>query len=207
MKCSVLFIISVRKRTWRGRKMGTAAARTLLLIVIMLLGFRNLMAAKIGDRTFSEFAVLLMAAELSFFAVIRPDEPLLPFLVPLLLLIAAYRLHVLLFKVFAKQAIRESISSLSLKEENIPHRRLGLSAAAAAREPFFSGDTGPPMALPLIECGRVRGDNLKRIGKTYLWLRQVLRKFGYRDIRQVDYLTIDHAGNFYMDMKDGKSKH
>ncbi|MDD9147672.1 MULTISPECIES: YetF domain-containing protein [unclassified Sporolactobacillus] len=183
--------------------MGTAAARTLLLIIIMLFGFRDLMAAKLGDRTFSEFMMLLAAVELSFFAVIRPDEPLIPFLIPLLLLIAAYRLYVFLFEAFTKRAIRESIASLSLKEESRPPRRV--RPPSAAGKPAFPGSAGPPMGLPLIECGKVRGDNLKRIGKTYLWLRQELRKFGYRDIRRVNYLTIDQAGNFYMDMKDGKS--
>lgn len=56
------------------------------------------------------------------------------------------------------------------------------------------------MGLSLIENGKVRGDNLKQIGKTQLWLRQELRKFGYRNIRQVNYLTMDSLGNFYMDL-------
>lgn len=185
--------------------MGTAAARTLLFIVIMLIGFRKLWIAKLSERSLFEFTIVMIAAELAFFAVISPDEPLVPFLVPLVLLIAVYRLYVFLKKLPSKM-IKENQSSL-LKEGGTPGIEAQPYSAAADPGTFYTGEIHPPMGLPLIESGKVCGDNLKRIGRTYLWLRQELRKFGYRDIRQVNYLTIDQAGNFFMDLKKGSRNH
>ncbi|RYL93900.1 hypothetical protein EWI07_06960 [Sporolactobacillus sp. THM7-4] len=181
--------------------MGTAAARTLLLILLLLAGFGELMSAKMVERTFSEFLLVLTAAELSFFAVIRPEEPLALFIIPLLLLIIIYRVRTLVFRT-VRGKMETTASSLSVKNPCNLLRPLDHKA----EQPFSMVRPPSKMGLPLIERGKVRGDNLKHIGRTPLWLRQELRKFGYRDIRQVNYLTIDDSGNFYMDLKNRKTK-
>lgn len=61
--------------------------------------------------------------------------------------------------------------------------------------------TNTPMSLPLIINGKVSEENLKKIDQTSLWLRQELRKFGYRDIKEIAYLVIDESGNFFIDLK------
>lgn len=55
--------------------------------------------------------------------------------------------------------------------------------------------------LPLILDGIVQEDHLQQIHKTNLWLRQELRKLGYRDIKKISFCTYEN-GIFYVDIKD-----
>ncbi len=177
--------------------MGTAAARMLFLMIILRLGFKELMVSKPAERTLSDFAVLFSAVELALVAVIYPDQPLIYFLAPLTVLVSVYRLS-MIFK--RSEGVKQHTVPFSMAREAV-YEEPGMPAAG--RYASFSDYVSdcPPMALPLIENGKVRGDNLKKIGKTQLWLRRELRHFGYRDLRQVNYLTIDQTGNFFMDLK------
>ncbi|HHY72884.1 MAG TPA: DUF421 domain-containing protein [Bacillus bacterium] len=58
--------------------------------------------------------------------------------------------------------------------------------------------------FPLIKDGMIQEDQLKRIHRTNLWLRQELRKLGYKDIKNIFYCTIDDNGELFVDMKDDK---
>ena len=55
------------------------------------------------------------------------------------------------------------------------------------------------MNLPLIMDGVIQEDHLARIEKSNFWLRQNLRKLGYRDIKKISYCSFNN-GTFYIDL-------
>ncbi|MCQ6278228.1 DUF421 domain-containing protein [Bacillus sp. EB600] len=57
------------------------------------------------------------------------------------------------------------------------------------------------ITIPLIIDGCINEDNLERIHKTNLWLRQELRKLGYQDIKQISFCSFEN-GKFYIDIMD-----
>jgi uncharacterized membrane protein YcaP (DUF421 family) len=171
------------------KSMGTAVARIIFLLIILWVGFRNLMPEKPSDRKISELMWLFMAVGMSLAAVIHPDIPLFLFLIPIAVLILCFRCSLL----FNKWR-RPSENRIS---QSVP-ASLSDAGAKLVHEPFRQ--PWPQMGLPLIEDGKCRLDNLFKIGRTQLWLKQELRKYGYRDIRLVKYLTIDQTGNFFMDL-------
>lgn len=174
--------------------METSATRVIFLALLLLFGFRKTMSEKIANQSCAEFLLVIAAAELSVVAVVQPDKPLIPLLVPLLILIFAFRSRFLLYRFTANWSTRDHL----IQYHNDTEKKSEIAGAPAVQH--RPNNAPPRMGLSLIENGKVRGDNLKQIGKTQLWLRQELRKFGYRNIRQVNYLTMDSLGNFYMDL-------
>ncbi|WP_458412380.1 DUF421 domain-containing protein [Schinkia sp. CFF1] len=63
-------------------------------------------------------------------------------------------------------------------------------------------NTATNVPFPLIKDGVVQEDQLKRIHKTNLWLRQELRRIGYKDIKKIFYCSIDDTGKLMVDIKD-----
>jgi uncharacterized membrane protein YcaP (DUF421 family) len=59
------------------------------------------------------------------------------------------------------------------------------------------------ITIPLIIDGSVEEENLKRINKTNLWLRQELKKLGYRDVREISFCSYEN-GKFFVDIIDEK---
>lgn len=72
------------------------------------------------------------------------------------------------------------------------------------KDKYDKTDEAFNLPFPLIKDGRVQEDQLKRIHKTNLWLRQELRKLGYRDIKNITYCSIDEQGKLFVDIKDDK---
>lgn len=58
------------------------------------------------------------------------------------------------------------------------------------------------MPLPLILDGKVQEDHLKQVNQTSLWLRQQMRKLGYRDIKKISYCALRDQDTFFVDLKD-----
>lgn len=58
------------------------------------------------------------------------------------------------------------------------------------------------MPLPLILDGKVQNDHLEKLNKTPLWLRQELKKLGYKDIKKISYCSLNDNQIFYIDLKD-----
>lgn len=172
--------------------MATSAVRTILLILLLITGLGSPVRTKPADRLLSEWVLVLLVAELSFVAIVRPGQPFAPLLAPILLLIGAYRL---LLRVRYRPERRKIVPGIRGKHADAVQR----SAADAGTRRTFDPET-IRMALPLVENGSVRLDHLKEIGKSPLWLRRELHKFGYGDMETVNYLTIDSKGNFFMDM-------
>lgn len=82
-------------------------------------------------------------------------------------------------------AILESSGSLSVIEKQM-----------ANNEPK-SGD----ITIPLILDGTIDEENLRKINKTNLWLRQELKKQGYRDIKKISFCSFEN-GKFFVDLMD-----
>jgi uncharacterized membrane protein YcaP (DUF421 family) len=59
------------------------------------------------------------------------------------------------------------------------------------------------ITIPLILDGSIEEENLKRINKTNLWLRQELKKMGYRDIKKISFCSYEN-GKFFIDLQDEK---
>lgn len=83
-------------------------------------------------------------------------------------------------------AILESSGSLSVIEK-----------LETSQDEAKQGD----ITIPLIMDGEINEENLKRINKTNLWLRQELKKKGYRDIKRISFCSYEN-GKFYIDLLD-----
>lgn len=57
------------------------------------------------------------------------------------------------------------------------------------------------ITIPLIIDGSIEEENLTRINKTNLWLRQELKKMGYRDVRKISFCSFEN-GKFFVDIMD-----
>jgi uncharacterized membrane protein YcaP (DUF421 family) len=57
------------------------------------------------------------------------------------------------------------------------------------------------ITIPLILDGNIEEENLQTINKTNLWLRQELKKQGYRDIKKISFCSYEN-GKFFIDLKD-----
>jgi uncharacterized membrane protein YcaP (DUF421 family) len=57
------------------------------------------------------------------------------------------------------------------------------------------------ITIPLIIDGNIEEENLSRINKTNLWLRQELKKMGYRDVRKISFCSFEN-GKFFVDIMD-----
>jgi uncharacterized membrane protein YcaP (DUF421 family) len=57
------------------------------------------------------------------------------------------------------------------------------------------------ITIPLIIDGNIEEENLIRINKTNLWLRQELKKMGYRDVRKISFCSFEN-GKFFVDIMD-----
>jgi uncharacterized membrane protein YcaP (DUF421 family) len=57
------------------------------------------------------------------------------------------------------------------------------------------------ITIPLILDGNIEESNLKMINKTNLWLRQELKKMGYRDVKKISFCSYED-GKFFIDLQD-----
>ncbi|MDM5315741.1 DUF421 domain-containing protein [Fictibacillus sp. b24] len=67
-----------------------------------------------------------------------------------------------------------------------------------------SNKTPFQMILPLILDGKMLEDNLEKMDKTPFWLRQELKKVGYKDIKTISFCTINDDGSLYVDEMNKK---
>lgn len=63
-----------------------------------------------------------------------------------------------------------------------------------------TSDSGD-ITIPLIIDGTIEEENLKKINKTNFWLRQELKKKGYRDVKKISFCSYEN-GKFFIDILD-----
>ncbi|MCF6138070.1 DUF421 domain-containing protein [Pseudalkalibacillus berkeleyi] len=56
--------------------------------------------------------------------------------------------------------------------------------------------------LPLVLDGKIQEEHLKRLNKSELWLRQELKKLGYRELKKISFCSLESDGIFFIDSKD-----
>lgn len=61
-----------------------------------------------------------------------------------------------------------------------------------------------PLPLPLIIDGKIQHGNIQILQKTELWVRQQLRKLGFRDIKTIAYCVQYEDESFFIDLKEEK---
>lgn len=58
-----------------------------------------------------------------------------------------------------------------------------------------------PLPLPLVLDGVVQKKHLQTLGKNTFWLRQELKRIGYKDIKKISVCILDENGTFFIDEK------
>ncbi|GAF65900.1 DUF421 domain-containing protein [Alkalihalobacillus trypoxylicola] len=99
------------------------------------------------------------------------------------------------------QLRQNKISKLSDVEFAILEPSGKLSVIKKEKESGASGKK-VSLPLPLILDGKIQNDHLEKMNKTPLWLRQQLRKLGYKDIKKISYCSIKDDQTFFIDVKD-----
>ena len=58
------------------------------------------------------------------------------------------------------------------------------------------------LPIPLVIDSQIQRDSLKMIGQDEAWLRDQLQRYGYKDLDQVFFVSVDHTGKLYVDARD-----
>ncbi len=67
-----------------------------------------------------------------------------------------------------------------------------------------SENTPIQMIMPLILDGKILEDNLEKMDKTTFWLRQELKKVGFKEIKNISFCTLNEDGTLYVDELNSK---
>ncbi|MFC4320916.1 DUF421 domain-containing protein [Litchfieldia salsa] len=204
-------------------------ARTLFLYVLIVIIFRLMGKREIGELSILDLVVFIMIAEMAVQAIESPEDPLLHTIFPMIILMS---IQILLAYISLKsQKFREImdgkpaviINQGKIDEEEMKKQRYNFDdlliqlrdknvknvsdVEFAILEP--SGKLSvleknkKTLEWPLILDGKVQEENLGKINKTNLWLRQQLRELGHRDLKQISYCTYTN-GTLFIDLKDEK---
>ncbi|KAF0819333.1 MULTISPECIES: DUF421 domain-containing protein [unclassified Cytobacillus] len=204
--------------------------RTLFLYAVILLIFRLMGKREIGELSVLDLVVYIMIAELAVVAIETPDSNIIKNVLPMLLLmvvqivLAIFSLKSKRFRdlvdgkptiIINKGKIDENAMRkqrynfddllLQLREKDIAKISdvefaiLESSGTLSVFERNDSKDGG--ITIPLIIDGRIQKTNLETIDKSEFWLRQELRKEGYKEISEISFCSYEN-GQFYVDLFD-----
>jgi uncharacterized membrane protein YcaP (DUF421 family) len=204
--------------------------RTLFLYAVILLIFRLMGKREIGELSVLDLVVYIMIAELAVVAIETPDSNLIKNVLPMLLLmvvqivLAIFSLKSKKFRdvvdgkptiIINKGKIDENAMRkqrynfddllLQLREKDIAKISdvefaiLESSGTLSVFERNDSKEGG--ITIPLIIDGRIQKTNLETIDKSEFWLRQELRKEGYKEISKISFCSYEN-GQFYVDLFD-----
>ncbi|MBG9448530.1 membrane protein [Cytobacillus firmus] len=204
--------------------------RTLFLYAVILLIFRLMGKREIGELSILDLVVYIMIAELAVVAIETPDSNILKNVLPMLLLmvvqivLAIFSLKSKTFRdvvdgkptiIINKGKIDENAMRkqrynfddllLQLREKDIAKISdvefaiLESSGTLSVFERNDSKEGG--ITIPLIIDGTIQKTNLETINKSDFWLRQELRKEGYKEISNISFCSYEN-GQFYVDLLD-----
>ncbi|MFY2154830.1 DUF421 domain-containing protein [Cytobacillus firmus] len=204
--------------------------RTLFLYAVILLIFRLMGKREIGELSLLDLVVYIMIAELAVVAIETPDSNILKNVLPMLLLmvvqivLAIFSLKSKTFRdvvdgkptiIINKGKIDENAMRkqrynfddllLQLREKDIAKISdvefaiLESSGTLSVFERNDSKEGG--ITIPLIIDGTIQKTNLETISKSDFWLRQELRKEGYKEISNISFCSYEN-GQFYVDLLD-----
>lgn len=208
-------------------------ARTIFLYVMIVIIFRLMGKREIGELSILDLVVFLMIAEMGVMAIENTEDPLIHTVIPMFLLLGiqmglAYlslknqKVRKLLdgkptiiidrgkINEHAMKTQRYNFDDLliQLREKDIndisevDFAILEPSGKLSVIKKEHEHDN-QELQLPLIIDGLIQEENLFRIGKTNLWLRQQLRDLGYIDLKNISLCT-HNKGAFFIDLTDEK---
>ncbi|MCM3712681.1 DUF421 domain-containing protein [Halalkalibacter oceani] len=210
---------------------GTIILRTIFIYFIILFVLRFMGKREIGQLSVLDFVVSIMIAELAVISIENIQAPMLHTILPIVILsiiqlvlaifsLKSERIRKLVdgkpsvlinggeidekemrkqrynFDDLLIQLRQQKVSKLSDVEFAIlePSGKLSVIEKKPDKDE-------PVMPLPLILDGKVQEDHLKQINQTSLWLRQQMRKLGYRDIKKISYCALKDQDTFFVDLK------
>lgn len=204
--------------------------RTLLLYGLIFVIFRLMGKREIGELSILDLVVNIMVAELAVVAIENTEDPLIHTILPMgLLMIVQFVLALLSLKskkfrdivdgrptviinrgkideeAMRKQRYNFDDLMLQLREnqiQNIADVEFAILEPSGNLSVFErTDDNQVNITMPLIIDGAIQEENLRKINKTNLWLRQELRHMGYKDIKEISFCSFQD-GQFFIDLKD-----
>ncbi|WP_096201429.1 DUF421 domain-containing protein [Bacillus sp. FJAT-45350] len=211
---------------------STIILRTILIYFIILFVLRFMGKREIGELTVLDFVVSIMIAELAVVSIEDTRIPMLHTIVPIVVLsviqiclaFVSLKSEKLRKLVDGKPSV--IISQGKIDEHEMRKQRYNFDdlliqlrqnkiskvsdVEFAILEP--SGELSvieknkdgskKELPMPLILDGHIQKEHLEKINQTELWLRQELRKLGYRDVKKISYCAYHDNNTFFVDIKD-----
>ncbi|MEQ2465729.1 DUF421 domain-containing protein [Niallia sp. Sow4_A1] len=205
--------------------------RTILIYVLIVLIFRLMGKREIGELSILDLVVFIMIAEIAVVAIEDYQDPLLPTLLPMFILLSIQVL--LAFLSLKSKKMRDFIEGeptfiikngeidetamksqrynyddllIQLREKNIRNIadvEFAILETSGKLSVFEKEKNKNKLSItiPLIMDGIIQESNLTKIGKTNLWLRQQLKEKGYTKIKNISFCSYQD-GEFYIDLMD-----
>lgn len=203
--------------------------RTILIYVLIVLIFRLMGKREIGELSILDLVVFIMIAEIAVVAIEDYQDPLLPTLLPMFILLSIQVL--LAFLSLKSKKMRDFIEGeptfiikngeidetamksqrynyddllIQLREKNIRNIadvEFAILETSGKLSVFEKEKNKLSITIPLIMDGIIQESNLTKIGKTNLWLRQQLKEKGYTNIKNISFCSFQD-GEFYIDLMD-----
>lgn len=205
--------------------------RTIFLYILILIIFRLMGKREIGELSLLDLVVFIMIAELAVVAIEDTKDPLIHTLLPMGLLMIIQILFAYLslkskrFRdiIDGKPTViinRGKIDEEAMKSQrynfddlltqlrekdvrNIADVEFAILEPSGKLSVFEKQNNNQDggITIPLIIDGVIQESNLIRIEKTNLWLRQELKKQGYKDIKKISFCSFQD-GQFFVDLMD-----
>ncbi len=150
------------------------ALRTIFISIIMFAILRKKGKRDVRSLPLFDVIVFIMIAEIAVNGILT-DEPLLVPLISIGILLIVQFWFTRFYKKFDRVP-----SVFKQKNERVPEHQ---------------------HPIPLIIDGKIQEEQLKRINQTPLWIRQQMRKLGYRDIKSISYCALKSPYTFFVEGK------
>ncbi|PLR78024.1 hypothetical protein CU633_07125 [Bacillus sp. V3-13] len=203
--------------------------RTLFVYTTILCIFRLMGKREIGELSILDLVVFIMIAELAVVAIEDPKDPLIDTILAMGVLMVIQ--IVLAFISLKSKKFRDIIDGrpsviinkgkidekamkqqrynfddlmLQLREKdirNIADVEFAILEPSGKLSVFVKSKDEGQITMPLIVDGVIQEENLARIDKTNFWLRQELRKRGYKDVKEISFCSYQN-GMFFIDTID-----
>lgn len=206
--------------------------RTLILYVVILIIFRVMGKREIGELSLLDLVVFMMIAEMAALGIENNQEPIIKWLVPMLLLVGVQFILAFIslkskrFRILVDGKPSIIINNGKIDEHEMRNQRYnfddlllqlredGVSdiedvqyaiLETSGKLSIFKKSDQADLALTLIIDGKIQEENLQEIGKDKQWLCEQLNQKGFAEISQISFCNYNQKENdFYIDLKDEK---
>lgn len=209
----------------------TIVVRTLSLYAIIIIIFRVMGKREIGELSILDLVVFIMIAEMAVTAIERPEDKLFHSILPMLILMIVQVMFAVISlkskrfrdivegkpiviinkgkideKEMRKQRYNFDDLLLQLREKNIRNIadvEFAILETSGKLSVIEKDKKNGGITIPLVLDGQIQAKNLERLEKNELWLRQELRKHGFKEIKNISFCSYQN-GQFYIDIKDSR---